>query len=292
MIQTLTPSGWKDYELIDTGDGEKMERFGAYILRRPEPQALWRKSLPEKDWEKMPHVHFVQEGSHSGKWNKLKNMPEQWQVSYSYQKMRISFKLALTAFKHVGIFPEQAANWDYIYDACTALQKPKVLNLFAYTGGASMAARAGGAEVIHCDSIKQVVNWANGNMTLSNLDGIKWLIEDAFTFVKREAKRGNIYQGIILDPPAFGHGPKGEKWKLEDMINELTENISHILAKEKSFLVLNSYSLGFSPLVLENLVSTHFSKAQRKHAQIGELYFPEQSGRKLPLGTFARFRNS
>lgn len=287
-MQLLTPTHWKDYELLDTGDGEKLERFGKYVLRRPEPQAVWKKFLSEKEWEQRAHVRFVQEGSHAGKWVGKPIPDNRWEIKYQYKGMQLTFRLALTAFKHVGIFPEQAINWNFIYDNCQKLNKPKVLNLFAYTGGASLAAAAGGAEVIHCDSIRQVVNWANSNMQLSQLEGIKWLIEDAFTFVKREAKRGNMYDGIILDPPAYGHGPKGEKWKLEDSIDELTAHIGQILRPQHAFLVFNSYSLGFSPLVLNNLIHTHLGKKRSENLTSGELYFPELSGRKLPLGIFSR----
>lgn len=284
----LSPQHFKDYSLIDSGDGEKLERFGKFVLRRPEPQAVWGKSLSEREWA-AADAAFEQAGSHSGNWKCKAGMPEQWQIGYQYKDMDLQFRLALTSFKHVGIFPEQAVNWDFIYDACHQQSKPKVLNLFAYTGGASLAACAAGAEVTHCDSIKQVVSWANGNMQLSGLSGIKWLVEDAFTFVKREAKRGNLYDGILLDPPAWGHGPKGEKWKLEDMINELTAALSQILQAESGFLVFNAYSLGFSPLVLQNLVASHFGRQKAEQAQLGELYMPEQSGRRLPLGVFLRF---
>ena len=205
-------------------------------------------------------------------------------------------RLGMTAFKHVGVFPEQAANWTYIYDACTRLRSemggenaPKVLNIFAYTGGASLAARAGGADVIHCDSIKQVVNWAAANMEASHLRDIRWLVEDAFKFVQREAKRGNQYQGIILDPPAYGHGPKGERWQLEEMINELMEAVGAILAPEKRFMVFNSYSLGFSSMVLQNLAQTHLGASILPDSQFGELYAAERSGRRLPMGVFFRF---
>ena len=203
--------------------------------------------------------------------------------------MSLKFRLGLTAFKHVGIFPEQAVNWNYIYDSVKKMPDARVLNLFAYTGGASLAARAAGADVIHCDSIKNVLNWASANMQASQLGNIRWLLEDAFKFVKREAKRGNTYQGIILDPPAYGHGPKGEKWKLEDMVNELTEYVSQILDRRKCFLVFNSYSLGFSPLVLYDLVHTHFGPKVLRRAEWGEIYLQESSGRKLPAGIFLRF---
>ena len=290
MIQVLAPNQFQDYELIDTGNFEKLERFGEYILRRPEPQALWAPSLPEPEWKKLAHATFEQDSSASGTWHKhLAKMPDQWEMAYHSSGMHIKFRLALTRFKHIGIFPEQAVNWTYVYEHSKRLSAPKVLNLFAYTGGASLAARAGGADVIHCDSIKQVVNWANANMELSKLDNIRWLVEDAFKFVKREAQRGNIYQGIMLDPPAWGHGPKGEKWKLEEQINELLGQVAKILAPKDSFLVLNAYSLGYSPLILDNLLRSHFQADQLNRLEVGELCLPERSGRRLPAGVFARF---
>ncbi|TAE55862.1 MAG: oxidoreductase [Bacteroidetes bacterium] len=285
-MKLLTPASWKDYELLDSGDMEKLERFGEYILRRPEPQAVWSKLLPEAEWEKQTHARFIQEGSHSGSWQKSRPMPDQWQVGYSYGEMKLRFRLGLTGFKHVGLFPEQAANWEFIYDSASSLKGAKVLNLFAYTGGASLAARAAGADVIHCDSIKAVLSWAGTNMEISGLKDIRWLLEDAFKFVQREARRGNLYQGIILDPPSWGHGPKGEKWKLEDMVNDLTVQIAAILDPGHAFLVYNSYSLGFSSLVLENLVRTHFPAVTPEY---GELYLAEKSGRRLPAGVFSRF---
>ncbi len=288
-MKLYSPEGFTDYELIDSGGFEKLERFGRYILRRPEPQAVWSKLKPAKVWEDN-HAHFEQKGSHSGNWNRKADMPDQWYVSYQNKGMKLTFRLGLTAFKHVGIFPEQAVNWDYIYESAQAIPEARVLNLFAYTGGASLAARAAGADVTHCDSIKNVLNWAAANMEASKLSDIRWLLEDAFKFVKREARRGNTYHGIILDPPAYGHGPKGEKWKLEDMVNELTRLVAQILDKEKFFLVFNSYSLGFSPLVLHDLVLTHFDKSLLKNAEVGELFLQEQTGRRLPAGIFVRFR--
>lgn len=290
-MKLLTPQDWKDYELIDSGDGEKLERFGEVITRRPEPQAVWSKFLSEEEWKEKAHAHFVQEGSHSGNWDRKPGVKDQWYVDYSYKGMKLRFRLALTGFKHVGIFPEQASNWNYIYQSSKALDKPRVLNLFAYTGGASLAAKAGGADVIHCDSIKNILNWANANMQASGLNDIRWLLEDAFKFVKREAKRGNRYQGIVLDPPAYGHGPKGEKWKLEDMVNELTELVSRILDPKEHFLVFNSYSLGFSPLVIQNLVQTHFRDYDLNKIESGELFMKEKSGRRLPMGIFCRFNS-
>jgi 23S rRNA (cytosine1962-C5)-methyltransferase len=214
-IATLYPENWKEYELIDTGNFEKLERFGEYITIRPEPQAIWSKKLTEKDWLEKAHVKFIGLSSSNGKWDFFKKMPENWEINYQHQQLNLNFNLALTKFKHVGIFPEQSVHWDFIFDRTSAIKKnvesPKVLNLFAYTGGSSLAAAAAGAEVYHVDSIKQVVSWANRNMESSKLKDIRWVVEDAVKFVKREIKRGKIYQGIILDPPAYGHGTDGRK---------------------------------------------------------------------------------
>ncbi|MEZ4799877.1 MAG: class I SAM-dependent methyltransferase [Flavobacteriales bacterium] len=287
MIEISTPEHWDQYELLDCGDFEKLERFGNFITIRPEPQAVWPKVWSNEDWNKQAHIRFVPKNSNSGDWKKTKKMPDQWNISYGLpNKEAISFRLGLTSFKHVGIFPEQAANWDFIVNAVGKMKtpNPKVLNLFAYTGGASLAARAAGADVTHVDSIKQVVSWANENMQLSKLDNIRWMVEDALKFVQREERRGNKYQGIILDPPAFGHGPKGEKWKLEDNIAEMMQSVLKILDEKEHFLVLNAYSLGLSALVIENLCK-EFCK---KDLKIGELYLQAKSGVKLPLGVYGR----
>src|ERR1041385_1562341 len=242
----LSPTRWKDYELLDSGNFEKLERFGKVITIRPEPQAVWDKSISESEWEKTAHVKFIPKTSSSGEWKKFKPVSDRWNISYEFEDgKQITFRLALTAFKHVGIFPEQAVNWEFIYSSIkkvSAEQAPKFLNLFAYTGGASLAARAAGAEVTHVDSVKQVVTWANENMSLSHLDNIRWLVEDALKFVKREQRRGNKYNGIILDPPAYGHGPNGEKWKLEENINEMVKAVVELLDEKKHFLILNAYS--------------------------------------------------
>jgi 23S rRNA (cytosine1962-C5)-methyltransferase len=301
-LQTIYPANWKDYELLDTGGFEKLERFGQYITIRPEPQAVWGKKLSEEEWLQRAHVKFESVSSSSGNWKFLQKMPENWEIVYSPQStvdsprnLKLTFNLALTKFKHVGIFPEQSVNWDFIYDKVNAIktkvEKPKVLNLFAYTGGASLAACAAGAETYHVDSIKQVVNWSNRNMESSGLKDIRWVVEDAVKFVKREVKRGKIYQGIILDPPAYGHGPNGESWKLEDQINEMLSDVFKLLDKENHFFILNTYSLGFSALIIENLVNENFEKNGFKDvkAELGELYIPSSTQQKLPLGVFCRF---
>ncbi len=297
MILSLTPTNFPDYELIDCGNFLKLERFGSIITIRPEPQAAWDASSNMSEWEKQAQVRFVPKSSSSGDWKKLRNAPEQWNISYEIRNAKsgirneIKFRLGLTSFKHVGVFPEQAVNWDFIFNSVKQLQtpQPKFLNLFAYTGGASLAAKAAGADTSHLDSIKQVVTWAKENMELSGLSNIRWIVEDALKFVKREVKRGNKYHGIILDPPAFGHGPDGEKWKLEDNINEMMKNVLQLLDEKEHFLILNAYSLGFSSLILENLVQQNF---KTQNLEVGELYLQDNFKKKLPLGAFARFRKT
>ncbi len=285
-MQLLTPTNFTEYELIDCGDFEKLERFGKYITIRPEPQAVWSKKYSESDWEKQAHVKFIPKNSSSGDWKMLKKMPEQWTIDYAFNKTtKITFRLGLTSFKHVGIFPEQAVNWNKLYNFLSKKANLKFLNLFAYTGGASIAARAAGADVTHVDSIKQVVTWANENMQKSNLDNIRWLVDDALKFVKKEIRRGNKYNAIILDPPAFGHGPNGEKWKLEDNIKEMMDSVLQILDTQNHLLILNAYSLGFSALVPQNLLHD-FSTKNKSELQIGELYLKATSGINLPLGVW------
>ena len=287
MLQ-LYPKNFEQYELIDAGGFEKLERFGNVITRRPEPQAVWTKALPESDWEKLTVAYFKKEKNNpeKGEWIFKKGLPQNWNISYAYKQMKIGFRLGFSSFKHVGIFPEQADNWDFIYEQCKKIEKPKVLNLFAYTGGASLAAKAAGADVTHVDSIKHTIGWANDNMQLSELDNIRWVVEDAFKYVQREVRRGTKYNGIILDPPSYGRGPNGEKWILEDKINELTQLCSQLLIPNNSFMVFNLYSMGFSVMVIESLVKCHFPKNTK--TSLGELYLPDRAGRKLPLGTFLR----
>ena len=310
---------WKDYELLDSGCGEKLERFGQIITVRPEPKALWDRSMSEAEWRRLAHFSFKlasaqNSGRDAGKggkntgsgaiedrgtWERHKKADEQWYIRYGADAGSASvagavgasgpqfrLRLGLTAFKHVGIFPEQAPNWEFIYRQVRRLagnaagsgpertantgpertaetgpeQRPKVLNLFAYTGGASLAAKAAGADVTHLDSIRQVVTWARGNMEASGMDGIRWIVEDAMKFVQREERRGNLYDGIILDPPAYGHGPNGEKWKLDDSLFGLLRSISHILKPQNSFMVLNLYSNGYSAALGETLVRQAFGR--------------------------------
>ncbi|SHF55251.1 class I SAM-dependent methyltransferase [Dysgonomonas macrotermitis] len=298
MLLLLEPQHWTDYELIDSGDYEKLERFGKYILSRPEPQAVWQKTLPESEWQSMASASFKrekgkssQDGNERGEWVQKKGMPDQWFIEYKYKEMHLKFRLGLTSFKHVGIFPEQAENWNFIYDTVKSLKvnEPKVLNLFAYTGGASIAAKSGGADVTHVDSVKQVISWSRENMEASSLDNIRWIVEDALKFCRREVKRGKKYNGIILDPPAYGRGPDGERWILEDNIAELMSLCRDLLETDNSFLILNLYSMGFSSVIAENLLKNYFPNA--KTMEYGELLIPEKSGKRLPLSVYARIKN-
>jgi len=289
-IQLLTPTHWKDYELIDCGNFEKLERFGQVILIRPEPQAVWSKHLPETEWQRLHHIRFRGRSATAGDWvKKSPKTPDRWHIEYKNDDAAIKFRLALTSFKHLGIFPEQAVNWDYIAQNVKRFKtaRPKVLNLFAYTGGASLIAQAAGADTTHVDSIKQVVTWANENQEISGLKDIRWVVEDALKFVKRELKREKKYNGIILDPPAYGHGPNGEKWKLEDHINEMIKDVVQLLDPEEHFLILNTYSLGFSSVIVENLIRGAFPQVQ--NLEIGELFLQATAGGRLPLGVFGKF---
>lgn len=294
MSQLLTPS-FPDYELLDSGDFEKLERFGRYVTRRPEPQAIWHRSMSEEEWRSRADAAFLRTSSSKsderGEWNLKPQMPDRWQVEYSYKDMHLRMRLALTSFKHVGIFPEQAANWNFIYDSIQQQKalghSPRVLNLFAYTGGATLAARAAGADVTHVDSVKQVVTWSRENMESSGLDGVRWIVEDALKFVRREVRRGNKYDGIILDPPAYGRGANGEKWVLEENIGEMLECCAQLLDESHGFLVLNLYSMGLSALLARTVLRQMFLHTGCE--QMGELYFTDNFGKELPLGTFCRF---
>lgn len=294
MQEQLTPD-FQDYELIDTGNFEKLERFGRYVTRRPEPQAIWRPSLAEEEWRRLSDASFLRDArsDERGEWRLREGMPSRWTVEYRYRGMRLRMRLGLTSFKHVGIFPEQAANWDFIYDNCLALggdgrtEAPRVLNLFAYTGGATLAARAAGAGVTHVDSVKQVVTWARENMEQSGLEGVRWIVEDALKFVQREVRRGNRYDGIILDPPAYGRGANGEKWVLEEGIGEMLACCAQLLESERAFLVLNLYSMGLSSTLARTAVRQAFGAPCTE--QWGELCFTDRGGKELPLGTYYRF---
>lgn len=297
QMKQTSPLQMPNYQLIDCGDFEKLERFGQYFLIRPESQALWKKRLGSQEWLQMAHAHYKREQQKTsyrsgdtinGGWTMLKKMPENWTISCPLPEGSFTLKLSLTSFGHVGIFPEQIENWQFIYKSVKncKVNNPRVLNAFAYTGGASMAARAAGAEVTHLDAVKQIVGWAKENMELSKLTDIRWIVDDALKFLKREEKRGKTYHGIILDPPAYGRGPGGERWILDEGINDVLTACTKLLEPSNNFFVLNLYSLGYSPLISNNLVESHF---ECKNKAYGESYLRSQTGIDLPLGTFVRF---
>ena len=287
-----TPKFWeKSYVLIDSGGFEKLEQFGSFCVRRPEPQAVWRKSLSEEIWKSKTDAYFKKEkgSSEKGFWDIQKKTPEKWFLNYKSELLDLNFKISLSSFKHVGLFPEQASNWEFLAKNIPRIKntKPKFLNLFAYTGGASLVCRQMGAEVTHVDSVKPVLSWARENMEVSKLDSIRWMAEDALKFVKREARRGNFYQGILLDPPAYGRGPDGEKWVLEEQIEDMLLSVKEILDPKEHILLTNVYSLGFSTLVVENLLNGIFDVPE--NAEFGEIYLNDSFNKKLPLGVFHRY---
>lgn len=308
MLLESVSDKWKDYQLIDSGDFEKLERFGPYCLRRPEPKALWSKSLPDVKWEQMADTCFETGAGFgkagkedSGTWHRKPKMADQWEIAYRSQEFRnldFRLRLGLTSFKHVGVFPEQAPNWEFIFRQTSRLMEDnrsmgisdpvKVINLFAYTGAASLAAKCAGADVTHLDSVRQVVSWANGNMVRSGLDNIRWVVEDAMKFVRRQAKRGNIYQGIILDPPAYGHGPDGEKWKLDESLFEMMRNVVSILDPQRGFVLLNLYSNGYSAVLADTIVREAVTGRSFSSLEYGELVLRDSFGKNLPLSVFSR----
>lgn len=293
-LDITIPDKWNDYELIDTGNFKKLERFGNYVLSRPEPKAIWEPTLSDSEWNDMSDAVFRKtrdfnpsDKEEQGEWFLKKRMPEQWIVEYNYKRMSLKMRLGLTPFKHVGLFPEQSANWNYIYDKSSAIKNPKVINLFAYTGAASLAAKSAGADVVNVEALKQLIGWSKTNMENSSLSDVRWVVEDALKFIKREVKRGNKYNGIIMDPPAYGRGPNGEKWILEEGILELLHETSKIFADE-CFMVLNLYAKGISPLITANLAKTIFGNSQH---QISELSLQDKYNKMLPLGSLLRIEH-
>ena len=274
---------WKDYELIDCSSGERLERWGEITLIRPDPQVIWQTKRAHPLWRKA-NARYLRSSSGGGRWEVYGGLPDVWQISYH----TLRFNIKTMGFKHTGLFPEQAVNWNLVRHVIRSAGRPvKVLNLFAYTGGASLAARAAGADTTHVDSVKQVVTWARENMELSGLDGIRWIVEDALKFVQREIRRGNRYHGIVLDPPAYGRGANGEKWILEDNICEMLECCARLLEPRGAFLVLNLYSMGLSSTLARTAVRQAFGAPRTE--QYGELCFTDRAGKQLPLGTYYRF---
>lgn len=294
---------WKDYEVLDASNGEKLERWGKYILVRPDPQVIWDTPHAHSSWKhKNGHYHRSSKGG--GDWE-FWNLPEEWTISYSNKESFIrgngtlTFHLKPFSFKHTGLFPEQAVNWDWcatqIMRART--EKPgreiKILNLFAYTGGATLSAAAAGASVTHVDASKGMVGWAKENAQSSGLGDapIRWLVDDCVKFVEREIRRGNHYDGIIMDPPSYGRGPKGEIWKIEDSIWPLLVLTEQLLSDEPLFLLVNSYTTGLQPAVLTYLIDSAVGKKRGGHTESAEIGLPvTESGLVLPCGASGRWQ--
>ncbi len=281
---------WKDYEILDASSGEKLERWGGYRLIRPDPQVIWQ--TPKGNPWKSPNAHYHRSSKGGGEWEFF-DLPEEWQISY--EALGLTFGLKPFSFKHTGLFPEQAANWEYftplIRDAVRSGRSVKVLNLFAYTGGATIAAAAAGAAVTHVDASKGMVTWAKENAALSGLSGapVRWLVDDCMKFVEREIRRGNTYDGIIMDPPSYGRGPKGEIWKMEDNIYGFMAETAKLLSDRPLFFLISSYTTGLQPGVLKYLLSSVL-KGRKGVIEASELGLPVSSSDvPLPCGAAGRF---
>ena len=281
----LTPTDWTDYELIDSGEGAKLERFGTYVVSRPDPRAIWKRRASEAIWN-TADARYVRDTNVDGRWDIRTQPRADWSVSWK----DIRFTLKPTSFKHVGVFPEQSVNWDWIMGILRG-KAAKVLNLFAYTGGATMAAAKAGAEVTHVDSSKGTTEWAKENARISGISNsaIRWIIDDAYKFALRESRRGSTYDGIILDPPRFGRGAKGEIWKIEEDAPKLLETCSMLLSKTPLFILVNAYTADLSSIAIANLLRD-FTDRRGGDFTSGDLALKDTtSGRFLPSGIFARW---
>ncbi len=284
----FTADNWQDYEVIDTSKGEKLERWGDYLLVRPDPQVIWNTERRHPGWRKR-NGHYHRSAKGGGEWEFF-DLPRQWSISYP--KLGLTFHLKPFSFKHTGLFPEQAANWDWFSEKIRTAGRPvKVLNLFAYTGGATLAAAAAGAKVTHVDASKGMVAWAKENAKSSGLKEapIRWLVDDCQKFVEREIRRGNRYDAVIMDPPSYGRGPKGEIWKIEDAIHPLVKLCVQLLSDRPLFFLINSYTTGLQPAVLAYLLGTELGAfSGRVDAQ--EVGLPvTESGLVLPCGASGRW---
>lgn len=278
---------WKDYEVIDTSNGEKLERWGNYILLRPDPQVIWNTPPKAKEWKKL-NGHYHRSSKGGGEWEFF-DLPTEWSIRYH----DLTFRLKPFSFKHTGLFPEQAVNWDWFREIIQKSGRPvKVLNLFAYTGGATLAAARAGASVTHVDASKGMVTWAKENAAASGLSDapIRYLVDDCVKFVEREIRRGNTYDGIIMDPPSYGRGPKGEIWKMEDCIYSFIELTSRLLSREPLFFLINSYTTGLQPAVLSYLLNSVITPKHGGCVCSSEIGLPvRESGLILPCGASGRW---
>ena len=278
-------NNWIDYQCLASGDGEKIEKWGSYILRRPDPQIIWSKSH-DKIWDSYDAIYH-RSNKGGGSWEFIKKLPDEWTIQYRH----LTFKVSPTNFKHTGIFPEQAVNWDYVMEKIKKSSRDdfRVLNLFAYTGCATMAASSAGAsEVVHVDAARGMVEWAKENMVLCHLEDhkIRFIVDDVIKFLEREKRRGRTYHGIIMDPPSYGRGPKGEVWRLEDNLQELLTKVKDVLDDDYSFLLINSYTTGVSPTSLNNILKLTFEGSR---VETGEIGLPIlENDLILPCGIYGR----
>lgn len=286
---------WNDYEVIDCSKGEKLERWGDYLLVRPDPQVIWDTPKKENGWRKM-NGHYHRSSKGGGEWEFFQ-LPKEWTIQYSLPiNKKLTFHLKPFSFKHTGLFPEQAANWNWfsqlIADAVSKGRQVKVLNLFAYTGGATLAAAAAGASVTHVDASKGMVTWAKENAISSGLKDapIRWLVDDCVKFVEREIRRGNTYDGIIMDPPSYGRGPKGEIWKIEESVYPFIKSASQLLNRDSVFFLINSYTTGLQPAVLSYMLNTAITQKFGGIVEAEEIGLPvTSSGLVLPCGASGRW---
>ncbi len=277
---------WKDYEMIDTSGGEKLERWKDILLIRPDPQVIWNDYRKSPFWGKAD-ARYIRSNKGGGEWEYRKNLPQSWIISYK----NLKFHIRPTGFKHTGLFPEQAVNWDYFMERIQTAGRPvKVLNLFAYTGGATLACAAAGAQVCHVDASKGMVQWARDNAELSGLSDrpIRWIVDDCEKFVQREIRRGNRYDAVIMDPPSYGRGPSGEVWKLEEKIHSLVELCADVMNDHPLFFALNSYTTGLSPSVMAYLLGITVARKFNGQVDADEIGLPvTESGLILPCGSTA-----
>lgn len=288
-IEVLSVQNWKDYELIDSGEGAKLERFGPYIFVRPEHQAVWPKALPAQRWDAAHAIFQATAGEETGgRWLQNRPVPQDWLMRYR----NLQFKARFTTSRHLGVFPEQAVHWDWLANQIQAVKRPvKVLNLFGYTGMATLAAAQVGAEVTHVDASKKSVGWARENQDLSKLGNrpVRWIVDDALKFVQREARRSSVYDGLILDPPKFGRGPKGEVWEFFDLLPELLSSCVKILSPKPLFLVITAYAIRASALSLFYALQEQLKSLQGE-LSCGELAVQESSARRIiSLAIYARW---
>ncbi len=289
---------WKDYEVLDTSSGEKLERWGKYILMRPDPQVIWKTAHDHKGW-KHKNGHYHRSAKGGGSWEFF-DLPEEWSIHYDLKsaEKKLTFNLKPFSFKHTGLFPEQAVNWEWMAERISDAKRSdpgreiKILNLFAYTGGATAACAAAGAKVTHVDASKGMVNWAKENSRLSGIpeDRCRWLIDDCVKLVEREMRRGNKYDGILMDPPSYGRGPKGEIWKIEENVYSLIEETAELLSDNALFFLINSYTTGLQPAVLKYMLGYIISKKKGGQTEADEIGLPvSSSGLILPCGATGRW---